>query len=530
MRFLSKSIPLPPTGWLLAGMLAFYVLAGLVGKDPWQGEDATHINIAWQILRTNDFFNLNIAGNSVFLPPLYYWSAACTGFLFSPFLPLHDAIRLASGFWVAAALAGLYYAGREIFGKECAAAAPMLLAGSIGLIIHAHDAQPVLIALTAHTAALGGLSAFVRKPKLGGIFYGLALFASLLGGGLAATLPIILLAFWAFFCPQPKNAALGLGLGFFLGFSLILLSFWAIQRFAPFYLSAWLESELDFLKKPFSFNHLQNALGFLALLPWFAFPSLPLALYALWRFPPKTRPYLTGLPLCLWALSSLVLAWAYYPAELPALLLLPPLALCATPAALALKRGAAALFDWFSICSFSLFCALAWVCWSAMHFGFPAKLSERIFVLRPGFAPELELLPLFFALLGTLFWVWLIVTLPRHSYSPLAHWTLGLTAFWFISALLILNWFNYGKSYRPMAERIAYILPRENPCLTQFALTNAQRAAFSYFIQLNPLPLDSAEGKRCPYLLSSHSFDFPILWEGFRAGKRRERFYLYKRF
>lgn len=530
MRFFSKSIPLPPNGWLLSGMLAFYVLAGLIGKDPWQGEDATHINIAWQILNSGDFFHLQLAGRDVFVPPLYYWSAALTGFVFSPFLPTHDAIRLASGFWVAASLAGLYYASREIFGKDFAAAAPMLLAGSLGLIIHAHDAQPVLIALTAHTAAIGGIAAFVRKPKLGGIFYGLALFSCLLGAGIAPTLPIFLLSFLAFFCPNPKNALLGLSMGLGIGLVLIALSFWAIDYFAPFYLSSWLQNDSEFLTQPFAFQHLQNALEFLALLPWFAFPALPLAVYALWRFPKQFVSYLGIIPLCLWLLSSFLLAWSAESGELPALLLLPSLSLLATPAALSLKRGASALFDWFSICSFSLFCALAWICWSAMHFGFPAKLSERIFVLRAGFSPELEWFAVFCALLGTFFWFWLIRTLPRNPYKALTHWTLGLTAFWFISALLILNWFNYGKSYRPMAEHISVLLSNSNPCLAEFQLTQAQLAAFSYFIHLNPDAMDSPKGKACPYLLTTHTFDFPIVWQGFRAGKRREVFYLYQRF
>ena len=36
---LRSGIRLPPAGWTLAAMLAFYVLAGLFGRDPWKGED-----------------------------------------------------------------------------------------------------------------------------------------------------------------------------------------------------------------------------------------------------------------------------------------------------------------------------------------------------------------------------------------------------------------------------------------------------------------------------------------------------------
>lgn len=528
-RLFKPRIPLPPSGWLLAGMLAFYVLAGLF-KDPWAGQDATHINIAWQILQSGDFFHLNLAGREVFYAPLYYWSAAITGFAFSPFLETHDAIRLASGFWVAAALAALYYASRELYGKESAAAAPMLLAGSLGLILHAHDAQPVLIALTAHTAALGGIAAFVRKPKLGGIFYGLALAACVLGTGFLTTLPLLFLAFFAWFCPNKKNAAFGLVLGFAIAIFLIACAALLFYFNNPLFLKAFLKT-LRFENLPFSFDYFSNTLKFLALLPWFAFPTLPLALYSLWVYRKKLFSFFGALPLVLWLFNSLLLALVFQANELPALLLLPPLALLATPAVLALKRGAAALFDWFSICVFSLFCALAWICWSAMHFGFPAKLSERIFVLRPGFAPSLEWLPLMLALLTTIFWGWLILKLPRHAYRALMHWTLGVIAFWFISACLIIDWFDYGKSYRPMSEKIAPLLVTRNRpsrCLAEYGLGEAQRAAFSYFLNLNLQAWNNQN--QCDFVLTTRILNLPILWEGSRAGRaRREWFRLYRR-
>ena len=51
---LRRGIRLPPVGWVLAAMLAFYVLAGLFGRDPWKGEDAIHIGTAWHMLHYGD--------------------------------------------------------------------------------------------------------------------------------------------------------------------------------------------------------------------------------------------------------------------------------------------------------------------------------------------------------------------------------------------------------------------------------------------------------------------------------------------
>ena len=113
---LRRGIRLPPVGWVLAAMLAFYVLAGLFGRDPWKGEDAIHIGTAWHMLHYGDWLSPDLAGRPFHEPPLYYWSAALTGKVFGWLLPLHEAMRLASGVWVTLALMGLYYAGRELYG------------------------------------------------------------------------------------------------------------------------------------------------------------------------------------------------------------------------------------------------------------------------------------------------------------------------------------------------------------------------------------------------------------------------------
>ena len=73
---------------------------------------------------------------------------------------LHDAARLASGLYTLLALEFILLAARELHGREHAAAAPLILAGSIGFLFHAHEAQPMLAALTAHTAAYWAADAY----------------------------------------------------------------------------------------------------------------------------------------------------------------------------------------------------------------------------------------------------------------------------------------------------------------------------------------------------------------------------------
>ena len=536
LSLIRRGISLPPAGWVLAAILAFYVLAGLFGRDPWKGEDAIHIGTAWHMLSYSDWLSPDLAGRAFHEPPLYYWSAALTGKLFGWLLPLHEAMRLASGIWVALALTGLYYAGRELYGQDSAAASPLLLAGCAGLLFHAHDAQPMLIGLAAYAGGLGALAAIGRRPRLTGIFYGIALAGCLLGTGIAPTLPLLAIAPLAWWLSPDRPKALHtLLIG--LGIAALLILPWPalLLYFEPSRFHGWLATELAPLKTPFSAG---GAGRFLSLLPWFAFPALPLAGWTLWtrRKALAAAPQL--LPLVFLLLTLLLLALAYRPREIPALLMLPPLALLATPGALTLRRGAANAFDWFAMMTFSLFVGLVWISWSAMALGWPAKLATRVTVLRPGFVGHFDLFALIVGIAATLWWVWLIVTAPRSPYRSLTHWTLGCTTLWLLATTLILPWFDYGKSYRPVAQAIVRALPDDHGCLAERGLTDAQRASLAYFVGIEPASSESNAGRACNWLLvggdtrrelAAPDGNWDKVWEGNRPGDRKEKFRLFRR-
>ena len=533
---LQRGIRLPPVGWVLAGMLAFYVLAGLFGRDPWKGEDAIHIGTAWHMLTYGDWLSPDLAGRAFHEPPLYYWSAALTGKLFGWLLPMHEALRLASGVWVMLTLMGLYYAAREIYGQDSAAASPLLLAGCAGLILHAHDAQPMLIGLAAYSGALGALAAMGRRPRLTGGFYGIAVAGCLLGVGIAPTLPLLAIAplAWWLSPDRPKalqTLAIGLGIAALLALPWPLL----LLVLEPARFHGWLNTELVPLKTSFSFT---GAGRFLAILPWFAFPALPLAGWTLWTRRKSLAEMPQLLPLVFLLLTFLMLALAYRPREIPALLMLPPLALLATPGALTLRRGAANAFDWFGMMTFTFFVGIVWLGWSAMALGWPTRLASRVVVLRPGFVGHFDLIAFAIGVFATGWWIWLIITAPRSPYRSLTHWTMGFTTLWLLATTLILPWFDYGKSYRPVAQEIARILPSAPGCVAERGLTDTHRASLAYFVEIEPLLADSTAGKQCNWLLvtgdsrpelAAPSGKWSLVWEGNRPGDRKEKFRLFKR-
>ncbi len=536
LPLLRRGIRLPPSGWMLAGMLAFYVLAGLFGRDPWKGEDAVHIGVVWHMLHHADWLSPDLVGRAFHEPPLYYWSAALTGKVFGWLLPLHEAIRLASGIWVTLALMGLYYAARELYGEESAAASPLLLAGCAGLLFHAHDAQPMLIALAAYGGALGALAAIGRKPRLTGIFYGLAVAGCLLGTGIAPTLPLLAIAPVAWWLSPDRPKALHtLLIGLAIATVLILPWPLLLLSLEPARFHGWLATELAPLKTPFSISGLGR---FMSMAPWFAFPAMPLAAWTLWTRRHNLAAANLLLPLTFLVITLLMLAWAYRPREIPSLLLLPAFALLATPGSLTLRRGAASAFDWFAMTTFSLFAVVVWIGWSAGVLGWPAKLAERALVLRPGFVGQIHVLAIVIALGASMWWLWLIVTAPRSPYRSLTHWTLGFTTLWLLATSLVLPWFDYGKTYRPVAQAVARALPANHGCLAERSLSDTQLASLAYFVGIEPVAENSAAGRACDWLLvvgdtrrelAAPSGEWSKVWEGSRPGDRREKFRLYQR-
>jgi 4-amino-4-deoxy-L-arabinose transferase-like glycosyltransferase len=532
----TSSLKLPPTGWTLAGLLAFYVLAGLFGHDPWKSDDVIHLAVARDFLDAGHGPGLSLAGRPFLAAPLYYWSAALTYFGFGWSLPMHDALRLASGLWMALTLIALYYAGREWYGHNNAAAAPILLAGSFGLIVRAHEAQPMLVLLAAISFWLLALALLPRKPRAATLFLTISFVLAALGVGLAGLLPLLILSAFALLFYRTRNALSSVLLALVSSALTLAVAGGALHALAPEWFTAWVRREYEALLFD-DWHYAKDLLEYLDLLPWFSWPLWPLAGWTLWRQRRQWKNVEILLPLAVFGVLLLILPICLAARESSAILLLPPLVLLATPGALSLRRGAANAFDWFSGMVFSVFAILLWTGWSAMVFGYPARLAQRAVELEPGFSGRFD--PWFFALavLVTLWWIRILLKLPRSPWRCITRWSAGLAIGWLLAVSLWLPWIDYGKSYRQLAATLAAQIPEQAGCIAEWRLGDAQRASFAYFERLRFTPLN-AGGERCRWLLTQGASRTELappgqgwrrVWEGSRPGDRKERFRLYQR-
>jgi 4-amino-4-deoxy-L-arabinose transferase-like glycosyltransferase len=539
------SLPLSKT--MLALLAIVFVGPGLLSHDPWKSLDAITIEIAHQMVVTGDWLVPRLAGEPwMSQSPLYYWVGGLLGKLLGPLIPFHGAVRLASALFMLAALAAIYFAARSWYGAEAAAdpdpqarrapavAGMLLLIGSVGLFAHAHEATPELATLAAVAAVLAAAAHAIGAPLRAGLGAGLALGATLLGTGpvVAAALGVALLATWLV-SPDWRNARGALFLIVTALVAAALTAAWLVPlgaRDASLLEQWWHESVIP------EGELLGNLRYYLVALSWSSFPSWLFVPWTLWVRRRRLRAASVFLPLAASLALYFGLALVGPARELYAILMLPALALLAAPGALTLRRGAAAAFDWYAVMTFSFFVVLVWIGYCALTFGVPRKLAENAFRMAPGFVERFDPVVVASALLLSLAWLMFLFRVPRSRTRGVTRWAAGMTLLWGTFATLYMPWADFQKSYRGVALQLRSQIPVDAPCVSGRDLGSAQRAAFSYLVDLVTVPYNPLQPDACPVLLVQGRAQDPSdhlgpHWKKVadvgRPGDRSERFRLY---
>lgn len=514
-----------PWGWLVL-LAALYLFTGTATHDPWKGEDAIHLGIAYGFAQGGDWRFPHIAGEPwPHTAPLYHWLAALLGLLLGGLLDFHDAARLASAVFGAIFLTGLAGAARAFFDPTAARLAPLLALGTLGLMLPLHEAQPAVAGLAGAALAWwgGALVWLNEKPLRGALLLGAGLGLAFLAHGLAG-LVMAAGALVPLAARRAGKAWLLMALT-----ALPLFFFWPLllQATAPELWAGWWANELaeaTTARRWPGLRHLKELLVN-------AWPLWPLALWSLWLRQRELKPLLAPAAGCL-----LALLWylSGSPRPLSLLPLILPLALLAAAGAAQLRRGAANAFDWFALITFGCAAALVWLGASALALGWPAKIAHNFEKLAPGHLTQYSPLALGFAILVTLAW---LVTwrLPKSPWRAPFHWAAGLALMWALAATLWFSWIDHHKSYRPVAAALQAALPKDLDCLERLNVGPAQRAVLDYFAGLRTVPPGSRERCHWRLVIDTGQHAAPAGWEEVWRGNRLtdrgdkdERWYLYR--
>lgn len=523
---------------------ALYLLAGLVGHDPWKVDDAVHLGVAYEFANGGDWLSPRIAKDAwLVMPPLFHWLAALLGQMFSFALDFHNGARLATATCGALLFIGLSKTAKHLHGETAALGAPLLAMGTAGLLVPIHEAQPLIALLAAQAFMHLGLARLSQSPAQERLqtaaIIALSTTTGLLAVGSLALiplvgLPLVGLPLLALLHPRWQRASIFSILLPALLAGLALAALWplALYHQNPELLASFWKIELAKITPPgWTSETLQDHLELLGWSPW---PLLPIALWAVWanRKQLGTAPFLLPLAGALLALAQVFLLAE--PRPLNHLLLIVPLVLLASAGVDKLRRGAANAFDWFGMMTFSLIAALIWLGGIAMMTGGPVRVARNFTKSEPGFVGELSTPALLAAGTLTALWLYSLFRLPKSPWRSATHWAAGMILMWGLLAALWMPWMDYGKTYRPMALSLKKALADYQGCVTARNLGDAQKASLRYFAGLAP-QAHGTPSRSCDLLLvqgSARNENVPAgwrkIWEGNRAGDKGEKFRLYR--
>lgn len=541
-------LALPPSHAVLALIALAFVVPGLVGHDPWRAFDVITIEITHQMHLSGDWIVPRLAGEPWLEdPPFYHWLALAFGKAFGGLLGFHNAVRVASGVAMLAALWFLYLAARhsaverddpdggttKAERRGAGAAALLLLLGSTGMIVHAHEAVPDIATVAAECAALCLLFLGKAQPLRAGLAFGAALGVAFLSTGpvVPATLgAAALLAHLA--CDEWRTARAPRFLGAAaLAFALVAASWPAALAWrAPELAQIWWQGAS---RARGGFG--ENLVYYLGNVSWFAWPAWPLAAWSAWVLRAQWRTPRVFVPLAAALLTLPAIAWAGPQQDINTMLLVPPLALLGAHGVARLRRGAANSLDWFGVTTFGVFSGLVWFGYIALQTGAPHRVAKFFAKNAPGFMPQFDFPAFAIALALTLAWLYLVFFAQRSPTRGVTHWAAGVALLWGCFATLLLPWADHLKSYRNVALQLRSTLPVNAGCVAALDVGAPQRAAFSYHAGIRTRPWSAAhpdcrflivQGKRRGEVVPGP--DWRKLADLGRPADRGERFRLYR--
>jgi 4-amino-4-deoxy-L-arabinose transferase-like glycosyltransferase len=455
-------------------MAILYVLPGLLGREPWKPYDGANLGLMIQMADGAAHWLVpNVPGLPIaeagWLP---YWLGAV--FIWAlPFLDPALASRIPLGLAMALTLVSTWYATYHLarspgaqpvpfaFGGQassksyaCAMADASLLAliASLGLAHMGHEfsLHPFATACVALLFWAFAKIAVLPTPQSLRLQWGMAAIAvlGLLSSGYPGTaVMLVFVSLMGLLQPgQPamqwrsvRQGALGL----------------FIATLFAYFIIDWPHDAIVQLRDGYS--HIFRALKTVV---WFAWPSWPLAIWAVWRWRAQHQSPHISIP-TYWLIVLLAVGATAAVPQRHLMLTLPIFASLAVFALPTLKRSGLAFIDWVALLFFTTVGFVIWFYWVAFQTGSPTAAANAVSRLLPGFDPDFSWLRFGFAVAMTCAWVWMIRWRTRRQqhaiWKGLVLSASGTIWVWGLLMSLWLPVFNYGMGYDTLARQLSRI-------------------------------------------------------------------------
>jgi len=549
---------------LLFLLAAAYILTGLLGRDPWKTDDA--VGLATMLSA------LEFGGKAWLLPqignaslaqdgPLPLWIGAACIKLLGPFLGEVIASRMTNLIWFSLTIGSVWYGtyllGRrpeaqplalpfggeptvKDYGRLLADASVLLILATVGILLRMHETSIVPALLACEALAFYALARMLDKPKLGATMLGIALAGAFLTKAWPGLLPALIAIPLAF---QPRSALWRrkhwLIWAFLLAITFILAWWLPAKRLDGSWLNEWMHWNTDFFAKP----EWDVLLRPIRDLPWFLWPTWPLAGLALWQWRRWLAAPHIWIPASLLLGALLITPFVSEPGEPDYMLFVLPCAVLGAFSLPTMRRGVVNTLDWFGLMCFSVTVVCVWLGWIALHFGIPKGISMNIARQTIGYVPHINWWSVIVALFVTAGWIWVVVW--RVRYHPSVLWrgailcAVGITTTWILLVLLWMPTVDYVRSYRPMSSEIKAELDKlgrtgqSAQCVRAQGLSVGPQASLYVFDRITftyesscPIVLQQTSVKQLEDGSAGYAEGAQVIWQGSRGADRFDRYRL----
>lgn len=561
--------------WVLAGLLAAFIVPGLFGHDLWP-QDAAGFGRMWTMAHGTaaDWLLPNVAGASATQGgPLPYWFGAILIRLVGGVIGDTNAAAAANLFWYPMAIAALWHAvyrlarrdeaqpvpaafggeaNRRDYARLLANISALLTIGTIGMIWRLHQTQASAASVAIVAVAVFAVSIVEWHLALAGLLAGIAVGALALTQGpmpAAGLLLSCVAVFWR--ARRGANESAGktaLVCLLLIAVALVIAAAWPLAAFvvapteASDYFGAWTTA------LPFGWIGGEDAIWLIRTGAWFLWPLWPLAGWAVYAW--RSSLMAAHLERPLFVLGGLVLSMLFSaPLDERAVIgFIPPLVVLAALGATTLRRALDNVVDWLAIAVFSLSLVFFWAYYLAMQLGAPRAMAASVAHLAPGYVPHVHAIALTLAVGVTAAWTqliaWRILRRPRVLWRGPMLAAAGVTSVWITANLLFLPAVDYVFSYRTFAIELATQLQSRGlaqGCVQAHRIPLGERAIIAYYGKIRFDREGSSETCRLALHHDSRrsSLDddpppgvrgmWQLSWEGRRRARPEERWRIWTR-
>ena len=548
----------------LVGVVFLYALLGLFARDPWKTEDvvvlATMVTAADQGGWAWLFPHIGQMAVPE-LGPLPLWAGAFFITILSPLMNEIVAARLTTLLWLLMALVALWYgtylAGRRAeaqplalpfggepkeaqYGRLLADISVLFLIATVGILLRTHETSQAPVLLACQALALLGAIRLTDKPFQGAGLLCFAVAGGFLSNGSMGGLPLLLGSLLVIANPSVVSrhriwAIFGLGLALFLTW----LWFQAVHHINPVWAREWWFWNQPHLGWRFINEYLKTFRD----LPWFLWPTWPLALIAIWNWRRHFKSTHVWIPTAFLLAQLINISLTSNAGELTYMALAVPCAMLAAFSVPTLRRGAVNAVDWFALMCFSVSSLLVWLGWVAQQTGWPSGMARNVARQTVGYDGSFSGGAVAMALIISIAWIlmiiWRLQRQPKMAWRGALLCAAGLTSTWVLLVLLWLPTVDYVRSYRPMSAEVKSVINQaqfdagQPLCVQATGLAIGPQASLYVFDRIEvtrntacPLMLQQTTSERLQLGNAGFDTNARTLWTGSRGADRFDRYRL----